>query len=405
MQVYIGIDWSKDRHDVAYMNSAGSVIAYQTIAANPVGYAALDARRQQLGAQLEECWVGIETVHNLILDDLVRRGYPHLYLVPPSLVKDSRGRFGESKANSDRKDAELLADLLRTDRARLHPWQPDSDLTQQLSVQVSLESFLTNSIIRVTNRLRNGLWRYYPNAANVFSSLDTQIALEFICAYPTPEQAQALTFEAFRAFAQQHHYPNPKKLPACYARLQQPQPEPAPAILLAYRPEAVYLAQLALQLVQQRVKVQKTIQDLFTQHPDAAIFASLPGAGEKLAPALLTKFGDDRQRFPTPASLQALAGTCPYTKASGKRRRVLFRHACDKEFRTIAQQWAKASVDLSPWATAYFQTVLPRCRSISQAYRRLANRWLAIAWRLWQDQKPYHESYHLHQHALRANPH
>jgi transposase len=404
MQVYIGIDWSKDKHDVAYMNSAGSVIAYQTIASNPVGYAALDARRQQLGAQLEECWVGIETVQNLLLDDLVRRGYSHLYLVPPSLVKDSRGRFGESKANSDRKDAELLADLLRTDRARLHPWQPDSDLMQQLIVQVSLESFLTNTIIRVTNRLRNGLWRYYPNAANVFSSLDTQIALEFICAYPSPEQSQALTFEAFRAFAKQHHYPNPKKLPGCYARLQQPQPEPAPAILLAYQPEAVYLAHLTLQLVQQRVKVQKTIQDLFTQHPDAAIFASLPGAGEKLAPALLTKFGDDRQRFPTPASLQALAGTCPFTKASGKRRRVLFRHACDKEFRTIAQQWAKASINLSPWAIAYFQTVLPRCRSTSQAYRRLANRWLAIAWRLWQDQKTYNETYHLHQHALRAKP-
>jgi transposase len=83
MQVYIGIDWSKDQHDVAYMNSAGSVIAYQTIAANPVGYAALDARRQQLGAQLEECWIGIETVHNLVLDDLVRRGYPHLCRISP----------------------------------------------------------------------------------------------------------------------------------------------------------------------------------------------------------------------------------------------------------------------------------------------------------------------------------
>ncbi len=74
MEVYIGIDWSKEKHDVAYMNSAGSVIAYQTIAASPVGYAALDARRQQLGAQLEECWIGIEAVHNLVLDDLVQVG-------------------------------------------------------------------------------------------------------------------------------------------------------------------------------------------------------------------------------------------------------------------------------------------------------------------------------------------
>ena len=265
MKVYIGIDWSKDKHDVVFMNSAGSSIAYQTIAANPLGYAAMDERRQQLGAQVEECWVGIETMHNLLLDDLLRRGYSHLFLIPPSLVKDSRGRFGESKANTDRKDAQLLADLLRTDLARLHPWRPDSSVTQQLTVQIGLERFLTRSIVQVTNRLRDGLWRYYPNAAHVFSSLDTQIALEFICAYPTPQPARALSFEAFRTFAQQHHYPRPKKLVSCYARLQQPQPEPAPSTLLAHQSEAICLAQLALQLVHQRLSVQKSIQTLFAQ--------------------------------------------------------------------------------------------------------------------------------------------
>ena len=376
MKVYIGIDWSKDKHDVVFMNSAGSSIAYQTIAANPFGYAAMDERRQQLGASVEECWVGIETMHNLLLDDLLRRGYQHLFLIPPSLVKDSRGRFGESKANTDRKDAQLLADLLRTDRARLHPWRPDSCVTQQLTVQIGLEMFLTRSIVQVTNRLRDGLWRYYPNAAHVFSSLDTQIALEFICAYPTPQQARDLSFEAFRTFAQQHHYPCPKKRVSCYARWQQPQPEPAQSTLRAHQSEAICLAQLALQLVHQRLSVQKSIQALFAQHPDAAIFRSLPGAGEKLAPALLVKFGDDRQRFPTPASLQAQAGTCPYTKASGKRRQVLFRHACDKEFRTIAQQWAKASIRLISLGSGLFP-IYPAPLSIDEPSLSLPSQSLA----------------------------
>ena len=48
--------------------------------------------------------------------------------------------------------------------------------------------------------------------------------------------------------------------------------------------------------------------------PDAFIFDSLPGAGEILAPDLLVKFGDDRRRFPSAASVQALAGTCPVTE-------------------------------------------------------------------------------------------
>ncbi|MGQ0603963.1 MAG: transposase, partial [Anaerolineales bacterium] len=55
----------------------------------------------------------------------------------------------------------------------------------------------------------------------------------------------------------------------------------------------------------------RRLYELFEQHPDHTLFASLPGAGDFLAPALLAKFGDDRERFPAPASLQCLAGTCP----------------------------------------------------------------------------------------------
>ena len=123
-----------------------------------------------------------------------------------------------------------------------------------------------------------------------------------------------------------------------------------------------------------------------------------------LAPALLTKFGDDRQRFSQPASVQALAGTCPVTAASGKRRVVKFRRACDREFRNIAQQWAISSKPKSLWASIYWEQVRPHCNSDSHAYRCLANRWLAIAWNLWQTRQPYDEAYHLQQRARRSRP-
>jgi hypothetical protein len=41
---------------------------------------------------------------------------------------------------------------------------------------------------------------------------------------------------------------------------------------------------------------------------------------------------------------------------------VLFRRGCDREFRRIAQQFAKASVGQSGWALAYWRAVRPRCR-------------------------------------------
>jgi len=404
MTVYIGIDWSSQKHDIVYLNEEGGIIAYQTIPHTPCGFEAFDDQRRKLVIDTDDCLVGIETAHNLFLDYLSSHQYPRIYIIPPTMIKNSRGRFGASKANTDRSDAHLIADMLRTDRARLHPWHADSLLTQQITALVSLLQFLTRAIIQTNNRLRNVLWRYYPNATTVFSALDLQISLEFICAFPTPQAADQLSFEKFKAFARLHHYPQPSKLAACFARLHKPQPQAKLQTVLAFQSEAVRLARLSLHAVQDKAATIREIQILFKEHPDYPIFSSLPGTGKILAPALLAKFGDDRQRYPSPQVLQSVAGTCPVTHSSGKHKYVSFRRACDHEFRWIVQQWAKCSIDDSVWAYSYFQSIRPHCDSLSHAYRRLANRWLEIAWRLWQDRVPYDEERHLRQHALRVKP-
>jgi len=94
--------------------------------------------------------------------------------------------------------------------------------------------------------------------------------------------------------------------------------------------EAISLATLLLNTVRIKKATYKELGKLFVQHLDHDIFASLPGVGKLLAPALLVKFGDDRDRFPVPASVQILAGTCPVTSNSrfvaaiSQSRRVLY---------------------------------------------------------------------------------
>jgi len=148
----------------------------------------------------------------------------------------------------------------------------------------------------------------------------------------------------------------------------------------------------------------KELQKLLDQHPDQKICASLPGTGVYLRSALLSYFGDDRQRFPSARRIQALAGTCPVTISSGKRKRVQFRKACDHEFRHVVQQWAKLSLRSSVWANAYYQQIRPHCQSESHAFRCLANRWLAILWRLRQDRVHYDEVYHSQQRTIKSQP-
>jgi hypothetical protein len=249
------------------------------------------------------------------------------------------------------------------------------------------------------------LLRYYPAALNVFSSLSGLVLLRFLLAYPTPATAAALSWGQFEAFALGAGYPHPKKLGDCYIRLQQLQLEASPETVLIYQNQVPMLAQELLGLVQHKTEALAQLSQWFSHHPDQAIFASLPGLGQLLGPALLAKFGDDRQRFPTPASVQALAGTCPVTDQSGQRRLIKFRHGCDHEFRQICQQWARASLKSSLWAKAYWYQVRPRCHSEQHAYRCLANRWLAVAWKLWQSRQPYDETYHLQQRRLRAKAH
>lgn len=404
MQIYIGIDWSQAQHDVAFVNDAMSVIAQLTIPHRPEGFLKLDATRQALNIPADQAIVGIETAYSLLIDFLWARGYQQVYVLPPNVVKSSRRLYRQSGARTDASDACLIANLLRTDRLRFQAWCPDSPLTCKMRATVSWFSHLTEMQVRLGNRLRAVLLRYYPAAVEVFRDLAAPVTLEFLCEYPTPQQARMLTYLQFEQFARQHGYTRFKKLPAAFARLQTPQPEAAPSIVEMYQDEVVQQAGLLLTVVQQHYQATRELGQLFRQHPDYDIFNSLPGAGEFLAPALLTKFGDDRRRFPTPESVQALAGTCPVTDQSGKKRVIRFRRACDHEFRHIAQEWARHSLEQSVWANAYYERVRPHCDSQSHAYRCLANRWLAIGWKLWQTRQPYDEAYHLKQRAAHSQP-
>jgi transposase len=406
MQVYIGIDWSEEKHDIVFMNEAGADLAYLRIPHKLEGFVQFDATRRKLGVAANDCLVGLETAHNLFIDYLWSQDYQNLYVLPPNQVHSNQGRFRQSRARDDQADARLIADILRTDRGRLQSWCPDSVLTRQMRTQVSWIMELNTQIIRYANRLRAVLLRYYPAALEVFSSLTSQIAPEFIRAYPNPQAAQDLSYPDFEDFARQHRYPNLKRLAQCYARLQGDYPETSPETVRIYQDQAVQLAGMLRSAVCTKIQNLKQLQCLYEQHPMYAVFASLPGAGKWIGPALLAKFGDDPQRFPHPSVAQALAGTSPVTIRSGKQTTVRFRHACDKEWRFICQQWAIELVHQgkSPIASAYYARIRPHCHSNEHAYRCVAHRWLAVAWKLWHTGQTYDESYHFQQRALRSKP-
>jgi hypothetical protein len=282
-------------------------------------------------------------------------------------------------------------------------------------------AYLTKLITSHTNRLRSILLRVYPQVLQAFNDVQACLALHLLIAYPTAITLTGLSYTEFAAFCHQQHCYRLDWITTWYSRLQQPQPSVQATIATAYQDEIVFIAQQLLSLVQRKKQALQQVQVLYQQHPDHIIFTSLPGAGALLQPKLLAMFGEDRARFPSPQDIRALAGTCPVTKQSGKRRHVQFRRACNHAFRETAQQYAVASVQKVDWAAAYYSSSLSRGLHKNHAYRCVANRWLVsykcnlckkstdfgwfgsglsglgIIWKIWQTHQPYDETYHLNQ--------
>ena len=131
-------------------------------------------------------------------------------------------------------------------------------------------------------------------------------------------------------------------------------------------------------LISRIAELEHELSDHFEQHPDATIIRSLPGLGTILGARVLGEFGDDRTRFTSPQSRKNYAGTSPITKASGRSRIVLARHARNRRLADALEQWAFCSITTSPGARAYYDQLRGRGKTHRQALRQLANRWVGI---------------------------
>ena len=128
------------------------------------------------------------------------------------------------------------------------------------------------------------------------------------------------------------------------------------------------------------------ITRLFRLHSDSRAFASLPRAGQRLAPRLLAEWGDDRGRYTDAGSVQALAGTAPVPFQSGNFAKAHRRYACNKPLRNALQQFAWQSTQKEAWALTYYQRKRREGKSHAMAVRALANR---IIYALWSKRETY----------------
>ena len=102
-------------------------------------------------------------------------------------------------AKSDRADAKLLADLVRTDRHNHRPVAGDSPVADGIKVLARAHQNLIWARARHANQVRNALREYYPAALETFDDLAHRDALAILGRAPTPSMGARLTLPQIRA--------------------------------------------------------------------------------------------------------------------------------------------------------------------------------------------------------------
>jgi transposase len=273
--------------------------------------------------------VGIETDRGLLVAALLAAGY-QIYAVNPHTVSHYRGRHGSSRAKSDRGDAKVLADLVRTDRHNHRQVAGDSPLAEAVKVLARAHQNLVWSRQRHANALRSALREFYPGAlAALGAQLAEAEALTVLELAPTPEQGRQLTRAAVRrALLQAGRRRNLQaRVVTVHDALAAPQLAAPEQVEAAYREVVGVLVAMLRCLNQQVASLEQQLAAQFAAHPDAAILRSQPGLGVVLGARVLAEFGDDPDRYATAKGRKAFAGTAPITRSSGLRTVVVARAA------------------------------------------------------------------------------
>ena len=384
-----GLDWARDDHALSIVDTRGRELERHTIEHSAAGLAALVT----ILARASVSEVAIERPDGPVVDALLSAGIT-VVVISPNQLKNLRGRYGSAGNKDDRFDAYVLADTLRTDRARLVPLHPDDPATVSLRRTCRARKDLVSHRVGLANQLRAHLRNAFPGAVGLFDEIDSPITLSFLARFDCQDRADWLTPTRLGKWLASVSYSGRTDPAVLHARLIAAPRGPLGA-------EGAANAAITQALIAVLTGVLAQIKALTTQidrqlaaHPDQHIFTSLPRAGRVRAARLLAEIGDCRARFPTPESLTCLAGAAPSTRQSGKVRSVGFRWSCDKQLRDAVTDFAGDSRRANPWAADLYQRAVARGHDHPHAVRILARAWLFVIWHCWQDRTAYDTAQH-----------
>jgi len=338
--------------------------------------------------------VAIEVPHGPVVDALLDRGFA-VHAINPKQLERLRDRVSVAGAKDDRRDARVAAGGLRTDPYLFRPVEAGDPAVIALREWSRLADELQQERVRLGNRIRQQLWRYYPQLLAVSDDVSAEWVLDLWTLAPTPAKAARLREATLARLLQEHRI---RRVDAArvVGLLRQPAIPVAEGVteaaVLHVRSLVARLRLANREFRQAERKLDELCATLREKTaavcdapPDAAILSSLPGVGPVTLAILLTEAAGPISRRDY-AALRTLSGVAPVTKRSGKSCLVTMRYAAQVRLRNAVFHWARVAVLNDPKCGRRYAGLRARGHSYGRALRGVGDRLLGVACVLLQRQ-------------------
>src|SRR5215210_7180723 len=385
---FAGIDWGSEKHQVCLLDAAGKVVGEREFRHDGAGLAALCEWLVSVAG-------AIEVPHGPVVDALLDRGFA-VHAINPKQLERLRDRVSLAGAKDDRRDARVAAGGLRTDPHLFRPIEAGDPAVIALREWSRLAEELQQERVRLGNRIRQQLWRYYPQLLEVSDDVTAEWVLDLWTLAPTPTKAARLRETTLSRLLQRHRI---RRVEAeqVVGRLRQRAITVAEGVteaaVLHLRSLVARLRLANREFHQAGRKLnelcaslsERTSAPKSSTPPDAAILHSLPGVGTVTLATLLTEAAGPISRRDY-AALRTLSGVAPVTKRSGKSCIVTMRYAAQVRLRNAVFHWARVAVLNDPKCRSRYAVLRARGHSYGRALRSVADRLLGVACVLLQRQ-------------------
>ena len=412
---YIGIDWADQKHDIALRSAQEpNKIEHQLIDQKPEALMDWIGQLQQRFGPRGKILVCLEQSQGALIYHLMGYEFFELYPVNPLQLARYRETFSPGGAKDDRPDAELLNELLYCHRDRLRALKPDSELGRKLSFFNQGRREAVDQRTRLSHIIKSQLKVYFPLALELLDGdTSTALATDLLLRWPTLGAIQKQDTPTLRKFFYGHNCRGEQRMLQRLELIQKAKALTKDSAVI--EPAALRVQMLARQLknlLPDIIRYDKKIAELFAAHPNRFLFETLPGAGEALAPRLLSAFGSEPERWKSALEVATLSGIAPVRRASGtksgrkgqRKASVHFRQACPKFLRQSFHEFAGCSIRYCSWAKAHYDNQRARGKGHHAAVRSVAFKWIRILFACWKHRTPYDPQRYLQDLKLRGSP-